>query len=77
MFRREVEMVEALIHPPVIMPRGYFIMDTRPGALNFFRRLYDGNPPRPLARLAAFEAIFSRQLPSDSFWGSDWAVSSA
>lgn len=47
--------VERVLNPPVILPPGYCIMDTRPGALNVFRPLYGGNPPRPLATLAAFE----------------------
>ena len=46
---REDQELAAAADPPIILPRGYCIMDTRPGALNVWRRLYDGNPPRPLA----------------------------
>ena len=47
--------IARIMNPPIVLGRGYFIMDLRPGAINFHRRLYDGNPPRPLKALAAFE----------------------
>lgn len=48
-------IAEKLAMPPVFLGHGYTIMDTRPGALNYWRPLYGGNPPRPLAQLRAFE----------------------
>lgn len=48
-----VRLFDHMANPPQILGRGYFIPDTRPGAVNYWRRL--GDTSRPLAQLAAFE----------------------
>ncbi len=53
---REARLIHYYADHPVITPPGYMITDTRPGGVNYWRRLWNGNPPRPLAQLAAFEA---------------------
>lgn len=59
MFSREMEMIEALVNPSIVLARGYLIMTTGPSAINSWRRLYGpGKVPRPLSWiLAAEEAI--------------------
>lgn len=51
------EALHRALNPAIPLPLGYCIMDTRPGAVNHWRRLYgpDGNVPRPLAQLRAAE----------------------
>lgn len=52
------EALRRALNPLVTLPLGYCIVDMRSGGMNYWRRLYGGNPPRPLAKLrAAEEAI--------------------
>ncbi len=51
------EYIDRLMNPPIVLGRGYFILDMRPGAINRFRPL--GRNERPLKILAAFERSLS------------------
>lgn len=42
-----------IMFPAITLGPGYFILDTRPGAINVWRPL--GDKSRPLAQLVAFE----------------------
>lgn len=49
------EALRRLLNPAIALPLGYVILDTRPGGMSYWRRLYGGNPPRPLAQLRVAE----------------------
>ena len=49
----KLRMLESLLRPPIVLPRGYFILDMRPGAINRYRIL--GDTSRPLSKLVEFE----------------------
>ena len=52
----EARLIHYYADHPVMLPAGDIIIDTWPSGVNYWRRLWNGNPPRPLAQLAAFEA---------------------
>ena len=46
--------IERMVYPPIVLGRGYFILDLKPGGSNHWRPL--GDTSRPLAKLVEAEA---------------------